>query len=259
MTNVTETSSNNWYKKIALFIGSVNLFAFCTGIVYLVIMQGYFINEDFLGWSFSLEDAFFRGWIFILSEYTWTYYTIIFIPILYIPYILYKKGELIPLYVQCRRIKKRIFSCACCACAKILREKQTLNKRYKNKLNRRLKSIFFQRESERVVFGAVIIVYGIFISMIYGLPYMLSIAHYAERDAKNLQWSAIACQTLPSSNCYCYRSFVKDGQAKKTLLGALVYKNPDSIWLLDDKGLLHIVSAKDVELSRMSDEKFEFD
>lgn len=81
-------------------------------------------------------------------------------------------------------LKKRIFSCACCACAKILREKQTLNKRYKNKLNRRLKSIFFQRESERVVFGAVIIVYGIFISMIYGLPYMLSIAHYAERDAK---------------------------------------------------------------------------
>jgi len=58
MVKTTEKYDIAWYRVLFLTSSLLNTFAFITGTVYLTIMQGYFLEESFLGWSFSAEDAF---------------------------------------------------------------------------------------------------------------------------------------------------------------------------------------------------------
>ncbi len=246
MASVTENASINWYKNIAIYIGSLNLFVFCSGVVYLTIMQGYFVNEGFLAWSFSLEDAFFRGWILLMSDYPNLFLsiTIVFLPLISFVYYLYKRDVLIIFCISFLRFQSKLVD--------NIYLKFGVNRGEKER-NKKL------RKLENQVVTAIVIAVIVLFVLAYVFWYIVSISHCAERDAKNLQSSAIACQTLPSSNCYSYKRVIKESQEKHELLGALVYKNADSIWLLDDKGLLHMVAAKDYELSKVSEKKFELD
>jgi len=252
-----------WHKIFLLTFALLNSFAFITGTVYLTIMQGYFLEESFLGWSFSAEDAFFRGWLLFLTEYTWLFLLVVFLPVLYGVFGIYQQGEFVGFYPSLRRTLRSIAFWGHRVISHKMQHQEILINNQKTTVKRkialeRLKKRFLKKYSDKSAVYGFIMIFSLLV-FIYILPFILSSAYHAERDADVIKWSAIGCQTVPSQNCYCYSRIVKDSKEKHGLLGALLYKDSDSIWLLDDKGLLHMLSAKDYELSKVSDKKFELD
>jgi len=200
-----------------------------------------------------------------LTEYTWLFLLVIFLPVLYALFGMYQQGEFVGFWSDIRRIPRVIKFFWHKIKNKTMRNHQESSRSNKKAVQRkkvialeRLKQRFLRKYSDKSTVHSSIAILALLI-ITYILPFILSSAYHAERDADVIKWSAIGCQTVPSQNCYCYSRIVKDSKEKHELLGALLYKDSDSIWLLDDKGLLHMLSAKDYELSKVSDKKFELD